>query len=230
MGHPLWREDGSVIYLYNCFWALEQQSRLGASPAELTAIFYFLIWDSPNLEGQVPAFISPRNRVPQLHSRALGSLFVVSYDSQGYGGGSLTNIWHGLHTKHRVHEFFPCFVCIHCRWNVFIESLPNNGYLFWFHSTGFLKVVDTQMGRNNSLISSFHTIPGSTSGACRPTHSNRSTLRSQHVQECAHLSTWTTCNFPAHGSCQIPRIPPGQKSHLAPPYLHYTEAARPHPH
>jgi hypothetical protein len=27
-------------------------------------IFYCLIWDSPNLEGQVPVFISPRNRVP----------------------------------------------------------------------------------------------------------------------------------------------------------------------
>jgi hypothetical protein len=27
-------------------------------------------------------------------------------------------------------------------------------------------------------------------------HSNQSMLRSQHVQECALLSTWTTCNFP----------------------------------
>jgi hypothetical protein len=37
---------------------------------------------SPNLEGQVPVFISPRNRVTQLHPQALGSLFVASYDSQ----------------------------------------------------------------------------------------------------------------------------------------------------
>jgi hypothetical protein len=49
--------------LYNCFWALPEQSLLGRSPAELTTIFYCLIWDSPNLEGQVPIFISPRNRV-----------------------------------------------------------------------------------------------------------------------------------------------------------------------
>jgi hypothetical protein len=49
--------------LYNCFWALPEQSLLGRSPAELTAIFYCLIWDSPNLEGQVPVFISPTNRV-----------------------------------------------------------------------------------------------------------------------------------------------------------------------
>jgi hypothetical protein len=26
VGHPLWREDGSVIYSYNCFWALPEQS------------------------------------------------------------------------------------------------------------------------------------------------------------------------------------------------------------
>jgi hypothetical protein len=66
--------------LYNCFWALSEQSLLGRSPAELTAILYCLIWDSPNLESQVSVFISPRNRVAQLYPRALGSLFVASYD------------------------------------------------------------------------------------------------------------------------------------------------------
>jgi hypothetical protein len=34
-----------------------------------------------NLEGQVPIFTSPRNRVTQLYPRALGSLSVASYDS-----------------------------------------------------------------------------------------------------------------------------------------------------
>jgi hypothetical protein len=42
---------------------------------------------SPSLEGQVPVFMSPRNRVAQLYPQALGSLLVASYDSQGYGGG-----------------------------------------------------------------------------------------------------------------------------------------------
>jgi hypothetical protein len=42
---------------------------------------------SPNLEGQVPAFISHRNRVARLYPQALGSLFVASFFSQGYGGG-----------------------------------------------------------------------------------------------------------------------------------------------
>jgi hypothetical protein len=30
------------------------------------------IRDSPNLEGQVPLFVTPRNRVAQLHPQALG--------------------------------------------------------------------------------------------------------------------------------------------------------------
>jgi hypothetical protein len=76
--------------LYNCFWALPEQSLLGRNPAELMALFYCLIWDSPNLECQVPVFISPRNRVAQLYPQALGSIFVTSYDSQGCGGGILT--------------------------------------------------------------------------------------------------------------------------------------------
>jgi hypothetical protein len=69
---PLWREDGSVIY---CI--------LASGP-------------SPNLEGQVSVFISTGNRVAQLYTRALGSLFVASYDSQGYGGGILTRLHTGL--------------------------------------------------------------------------------------------------------------------------------------
>jgi hypothetical protein len=69
--------------LYNYVWTLPVQWLLRRSPAKLTTIFYCLIWDSPNLEGQVPVFISPRNRMAQLYPRALGSLFVASYDSQG---------------------------------------------------------------------------------------------------------------------------------------------------
>jgi hypothetical protein len=52
------------------------------------------IRDSSNLEGQVRVFISPRNRVVRLYSQALASLFVASYDSQGYGG----SIRSSLHT------------------------------------------------------------------------------------------------------------------------------------
>jgi hypothetical protein len=57
MWHPLWREDGPVVY--NCCWPSPVQSFSGPSP-----VFCSQIRDSPNLEGQVPVFISPRNRVP----------------------------------------------------------------------------------------------------------------------------------------------------------------------
>jgi hypothetical protein len=54
------------------------------------------IWDSPNLEGQVPVFISPRNRVAGYTPRHWVSLFVASYDSQGHGGGIRTLLHMGL--------------------------------------------------------------------------------------------------------------------------------------
>jgi hypothetical protein len=53
---------------------------LGRSPAEL----------------QVPVFIFPGNRVAQLYPKALGSLFVASCDSQGYGESILTRLHTGL--------------------------------------------------------------------------------------------------------------------------------------
>jgi hypothetical protein len=58
VGHPLWREDGSVFCIY-C-WALPAQSFTGPSPLVLATIFYCL--------------------------RIEASLFVASYDSQGHGG------------------------------------------------------------------------------------------------------------------------------------------------
>jgi hypothetical protein len=64
VGRPLWKEEGSAI----CSAITH-----GLSPTELITILYCHIWDSPNLEGQVPVFISPRNRVAQLYPRALGS-------------------------------------------------------------------------------------------------------------------------------------------------------------
>jgi hypothetical protein len=78
--------------LYNCFWALPEQPLLGRSPVELTALFYCLIWDFPNLEAQVPVFISSRKKVAQLYLWALGPIFVASCDSQGYSGCILTRL------------------------------------------------------------------------------------------------------------------------------------------
>jgi hypothetical protein len=60
------------------------------------------IRDSPNLGNQVPVFISPRNRVARLYPQALGSLFVASYDSQGYGGGIRTRLHAGMESQIKV--------------------------------------------------------------------------------------------------------------------------------
>jgi hypothetical protein len=71
VGHPLWREVGSVVFSF-C-WASPAQPFTGLSPTGLMSIFYCLcFWNSPNPEGQVPVFISPRNKVAQLYSQALG--------------------------------------------------------------------------------------------------------------------------------------------------------------
>jgi hypothetical protein len=50
----------------------------------------FTVSDSrlPNLEGQVPVFITATNRIARLYLQALGSLFVASYDSQGYSAST----------------------------------------------------------------------------------------------------------------------------------------------
>jgi hypothetical protein len=95
VGRPLWREHGSIIHSYNCFCAFPEQSLSGPSSAELTTSCCFIAV-SPNLEVHVPVFVYPRNRIAQLYPRALGSLFVASYASQGYGWGIVTH----FHTGH----------------------------------------------------------------------------------------------------------------------------------
>jgi hypothetical protein len=57
-------------------------------------ILLFQIRESSNL-GQVPVYISPRNRLAQLYPQALESLFVASYDSQGNDGGIGTRLHEG---------------------------------------------------------------------------------------------------------------------------------------
>jgi hypothetical protein len=58
---------------------------------------YFTISDVriPNLEGQIPIFTYPRNKVAQLYPQTLGSLFITSYNSQGYSGGIQTHLHAG---------------------------------------------------------------------------------------------------------------------------------------
>jgi hypothetical protein len=50
---------------------------------------------APTWEDQVSVFMFPSDRVAQLYPQAPGSLFVASYDSQGYGGRILTRLHTG---------------------------------------------------------------------------------------------------------------------------------------
>jgi hypothetical protein len=80
------------------------------------------IRDSSNLEGQDPFFISSRDRVVQLYPQGLSSLFIASYDSQGYGGCirillhvGYTSIaptgLHGPRREHHFQQFLYCYMC-----------------------------------------------------------------------------------------------------------------------
>jgi hypothetical protein len=63
-GRPLWREVGSERFSF-C-WASPEHPFSELSPTGLINIFYCLsFWDSPNLVGRIPVFISPRNKVAQ---------------------------------------------------------------------------------------------------------------------------------------------------------------------
>jgi hypothetical protein len=65
--------------------------------------------DSPDTEDQVPIYISPRNRVARLYPQALGSIFVASYDAQGYGGGIRTRLHMGLNYFRFIHSPYNPF-------------------------------------------------------------------------------------------------------------------------
>jgi hypothetical protein len=65
------------------------------------------IRESPNLEGQVPILIFPRNRVARLHTQALDSLFIASYDVQGYGGGIRPRLHIGVTREVHLNVYKP---------------------------------------------------------------------------------------------------------------------------
>jgi hypothetical protein len=75
-GCPLWWEDGSVIYSYNCFWALPEQSLWVPSPAELRQYFTVSFETHPTWSAKFPylyypgtgwASCTPRHWVPFHH-------------------------------------------------------------------------------------------------------------------------------------------------------------------
>jgi hypothetical protein len=112
--------------------SLSPEARSGRSANSLTNhILLSHIRDSPNLEGQIPVFVSPRKRVAQLYPEALDSVFVASYDTRGYGGSipsmsaglgsSLYSLWADT-TENTVFSQF-----LYCYRDMFTSSLHRNG-------------------------------------------------------------------------------------------------------
>jgi hypothetical protein len=96
------------------------------------------IRDSPNLEGTVPVFISPINRVAQLYPQALGSLFVASYDSQGYSA-SMRPLLHMDRIENTVsNSTYLCCMHIRLHGSEFIEPLPRNDSVYLHISRSLL--------------------------------------------------------------------------------------------
>jgi hypothetical protein len=90
------------------------------------------IRDSTNLEGQIPVFISPRNRMARLYTQIMGSLFVASYDSQGYGG---------VFTSRCLEmNVLYCWLLIRCK--VSTELLPINEWVLYVTILSFIIFKD----------------------------------------------------------------------------------------
>jgi hypothetical protein len=84
--HPLWREDGSVVY--NCCWPLPAQWFSGSSPARLMTIFYCLRFETPSTwRAKSPYLYPPGTGWPSYIPRHW-----VPFSSQGYGGGIRTRL------------------------------------------------------------------------------------------------------------------------------------------
>jgi hypothetical protein len=69
--------------LYNCFWALPEQSPLGRSPAELTALFCCLNWDSIQFRLGLASAVTLRSK-----SRRTHGLILLSHLRLNQPGGS----------------------------------------------------------------------------------------------------------------------------------------------
>jgi hypothetical protein len=84
----LWRENGSLIYSYNCFWTLQEQSLWDPSSAEFRPCFT-VSFETPLTWRVRCLYLYPPGQGGPVIPRALGSLFIASYDFKGYGGDIL---------------------------------------------------------------------------------------------------------------------------------------------
>jgi hypothetical protein len=98
------------------------QSFSGPSPAGLTTTFYCLRFETPPTRKPGRRVYIPQEQGGPVIPQALGSLFVASYDSQDYGGGTDP-------TENTVfHNYFTlsCYTAVNQQW-----------LFLWLYNPGF---------------------------------------------------------------------------------------------
>jgi hypothetical protein len=113
---------------------------------------------------QVPIFISPRNKVAQLYPQTQGSLYVLSYDSQGFGGGILTHLHAGQFFKLWLVLCWWAFCCrryslllMVCCFKVLNSVYTyNNDYYFLLHVCTCLLTVQLHFSFVYNILSWMH--------------------------------------------------------------------------
>jgi hypothetical protein len=81
LGHSLWREDGSAICSVITQWSESHRT------CNHTLLSHLRL---PQPGGPGSRIYLPQKRCPSYTPRPLGSLYIISYDSQGCSGGILT--------------------------------------------------------------------------------------------------------------------------------------------
>jgi hypothetical protein len=127
----------SVVYI--CCWSSPAQSFSGPSSAGThDHILLSQIRDFPNMEGQVPVFISSRNRAVQLyptHWVSSASPPTTRSDNVEVFHPACPRVpgrasRHGPRRKQRFQQFHYCCMRIHFIWKVFTEPFFSSGRLF----------------------------------------------------------------------------------------------------
>jgi hypothetical protein len=97
--------------------ALVSSVILGFESRGLLTIFYCLRFETPPTWRARPPYLYPQGTGwPSLYPQALGSRFVASYDSQGYGGGIRTRLDTGCAVQSQTNFTTGCLPPISSPW------------------------------------------------------------------------------------------------------------------
>jgi hypothetical protein len=121
---PLWREDGSIIYSCNCFWALPEQALSGPSPRRTHDHILLSHLRLPQPWGPGPCIHIRQEQGGPLIPRGIG------YSSYNSGATFLMLPLGGLHVKHALQRGI-CVRTEHLLWTK--ESQVKAGQAAQYH-------------------------------------------------------------------------------------------------